>query len=182
MPPTPLPRDVRRIWIVGPCGSGKSTLARQIGRERGLPVHHLDELYHLPGWNSLEPRDFDLTVQRLCRRDAWIIDGNYGAVRRPHLLKASFIVWLDLPLRITLPRLLHRSLRRAAFRVPCCNGNYETFRQVFASRESILLWALQADRKRARNLAREVTPLPHARLRTPREVRRWMRASFPSLA
>jgi adenylate kinase family enzyme len=35
-----------RICIVGPSNSGKSTLATAIGRARGLPVVHLDQLYH----------------------------------------------------------------------------------------------------------------------------------------
>lgn len=172
--PSGVPRDARRIWIVGPTGSGKSTVARELAQRLRIRAYHLDEYYHLPGWHSREPKDFTLTVKRITNRPAWIVDGNYGLVRRPFLSRADFIIWLDVPLRITLPRLIVRSLTRAAFRTPCCNGNTETFRQIFASHDSILLWAMTAGHRNAKALAKEVEPRPHVRLRSAREVRAWL--------
>ncbi len=173
---TSLPSHARRIWIVGPCGSGKSTVARAIGDALALPVYHLDELYHLPGWHSREPRDFTLTVNRITLRESWIVDGNYALVRRAFLSRADFIIWIDLPLRTTLPRIICRSVQRAALRTPCCNGNFESFRQTFASRHSMIHWALTGGRRHARELADEVTSHPHVRLPSPRAVRLWLRS------
>lgn len=171
---TPLPRDARRIWIVGPTGSGKSTIARELAERLNIRAYHLDEFYHLPGWNSREPKDFTLTVKRITNRPAWIVDGNYGLVRRPFLSRADFVIWLDFPLRITLPRLLWRSCTRAAVRGSCCNGNYETFRQIFTTRESILWWAVTGGHRNTKALPNEIAPYPHVRLRTAREVRTWL--------
>ena len=44
------PGSYRRVMVMGPCGSGKSTLARRIGGLLDLPVTHMDQLRHGPGW------------------------------------------------------------------------------------------------------------------------------------
>ena len=167
-----LPQRCRRIWIVGPTGSGKSTLARKLGAELSIPVWHLDEIYHLPGWKSIRPPEFLSRVDSITSDSEWIVDGNYGTVRQPFMPRADLIIWLDLPLRMTLPRLLFRSLRRIIRRQPCCNGNYETFRQTFFSRQSILWWAISTDGRRLRFLEAETKNRPHLRVRSSAELKR----------
>ena len=87
----------------------------------------------------------------------------------------ELFVWLDLPLSVTLPRLVQRCLVRALARVPCCNGNYESLRRTFLSRDSILLWALTTHRRRKRQLTEELAGRAHVRLRSPRAVEAWVR-------
>ncbi len=41
---------MQRVVVLGPSGSGKSTLARKLGDRIGVPVFHLDQAYHRPGW------------------------------------------------------------------------------------------------------------------------------------
>lgn len=70
-----------RICVLGPSGSGKSTLAQAIGVAKGLPVVHLDVLYHLPGTNWLPrpPGDFATLHEAAIAAPEWVLDGNYSA-------------------------------------------------------------------------------------------------------
>jgi adenylate kinase family enzyme len=165
-----------RIWIVGPTGAGKSTLSRLLAERAGVEPVHLDDIYHQPGWTTLSPEDLHLRVEAITAGPRWIVDGNYGALRRLHMHKAELLIWLDLPLRVTLPRLLRRSLRRIIRREPCCNGNYETWRHTFFSGESILWWAIKTDGKRLVTLPAELDErkLPCVRLASRAAVRSWV--------
>ncbi|MDQ1304800.1 MAG: hypothetical protein QG671_628 [Actinomycetota bacterium] len=130
----------KRIALVGPVASGKSALALAVAAHTGLPHLDLDGLFWGPAWT---PVPADLFHTRLCEAlasDTWIADGNYGGEAGNILLsRAELALWLDLPLRVCLPRLIRRSLRRARTRQELFAGNRETFSHLLA-RDSILWW------------------------------------------
>ncbi len=101
---------MRRVIIMGPPGSGKSTLARRLGTLHGLPVFHLDHAYWRPGWSPAPPDAFRAEVERIAGLPAWVMDGNYRATLEPRLARADTVVFLDLPPRVYLPRVLRRAL------------------------------------------------------------------------
>jgi len=101
---------MRRVVVIGPPGSGKSTLARSLGVACGLPVLHLDHAYWRPGWVRAPAEAFRAEVGRIAALPAWVIDGNTGGTLAPRLARADAVVFLDLPLRLTLPRVLRRAL------------------------------------------------------------------------
>ncbi|MER6106371.1 hypothetical protein ABT115_29905 [Streptomyces sp. NPDC001832] len=130
----------RRIALVGPVASGKSTLAAAIAAHTGLPHLDLDELFWGPSWAPVDPSVFRDSVRGALAADTWIADGNYGGETGETLLAhAELAIWLDLPLRICLPRLIRRSLQRAATGQELFAGNRETFSHLIA-RDSILWW------------------------------------------
>ena len=176
----PSVREAARIWIVGPPGSGKSTLAARIAAILGVPPTHMDELHWLPGWIERPAQDTAARVAEVVRRDRWVFDGNYGMYRDPHFDRIALTVWLDLPLRITFPRLVRRCLRRSLRREDCCNGNRESLRRTFLHRESLLLYALQTHRHRRRELQDKLAARPHVRLTRPHDIERWMEAQAAS--
>ena len=107
---------VTRIVVMGPPGSGKSTLARQLGDHLPLPVHHADALFHGPGWVARPREDFITDMAALAAQPAWVIDSNYssahyGPAIHDRLARADHIVVLDLPRRVTIPRILRRVAR-----------------------------------------------------------------------
>lgn len=171
-------RSPGRIWIVGPCGAGKSSLARRVAEVLGALPTHLDELLWLPGWRLRDQEELLRLVERRVEGERWVLDGNIGSKEgrlRELAERADFLVWLDLPLRVTLPRLLGRGLRRIVLRRTCCNGNYESLRRTFFSRESLLWYALRSDARRRRGYLRTLPDRAHVRLRSQREVERWLR-------
>lgn len=165
-----------RIWVVGPTGSGKSTLADRLAALLGVEATHLDDLHWAPGWVERPRHDLAARLAPVVARPAWVVDGNYGDVQRRYVHAADLVVWLDLPLATTFPRLVARSVARAVRGTPCCNGNRESLARTFLSRESILVWALTSHRRVRRRYARTLAGRPHVRFRDPREVARWLGA------
>jgi len=163
-----------RIWVVGPSGSGKSTLATRLAAVLGLAATHLDDLHWEPDWVEASEEVTAARIAAVARTPRWIIDGNYSRYRRRHLERIQLIVWLDLPLHVTFPRLLRRGLRRSLTGEPCCNGNRETLTRTFLHRDSLLLYVLTAGLRSYRAIGREIRDLPHVRLRSAREADRWL--------
>ena len=78
---------MKRVFVTGAPGSGKTTLSRQLG----LPVFEMDR--------GEAPADLD---------GEWVVDGVFTWDIARYLTRADVIVWLDLPMRTTIPRILRR--------------------------------------------------------------------------
>ncbi|SEE26868.1 Adenylate kinase [Streptomyces sp. 2224.1] len=152
----------KRIAVVGPVASGKSTIAAEIAGHTGLPHLNLDNLFWGAGWTPVDPMTFQNRAREVLCTETWIADGNYGGPVGEILLgHAELAIWLDLPLRTCLPRLLKRSFRRAARGEELFAGNQETFRHLFA-RDSILLWGPAHHRQHRRRWHHHLGPnKPH---------------------
>lgn len=164
--------------VYGPSGSGKSTLAAQLGQKLGLPVLELDAVFHAhPNWVDLSADEFRTAVSRYLAEHTggWVIDGNYSQVRDIILPLAETAIWLKLPWRTVYRRLARRTITRSLTHGELWNGNRETIRQTFFSRDSMLIWGVTSWRRHHRNLhATLVEKPPTARvyiLRTPGQVR-----------
>ncbi|MGK5678303.1 adenylate kinase [Actinoplanes sp. URMC 104] len=172
---------MQRILVYGVTGSGKSTLAARIGERLGLPYHSIDDLTWQPGWVPLSEADQRTVIRELLAADAWVIDAAYGMWHDLALQRADLIVGLDLPRWRSWGRLLRRTVTRIVRRTPTCNGNYESVRNAFLSRESLLLFHMKSfGRKRERMRKWQASPdYPETvLLRSPAEVERWF-ATLP---
>lgn len=138
----------QRIAVVGTSGSGKTTLASEVSRRLKIPHLELDALYWRPNWGEPPEDVFRQRVSDALMGDRWIIDGNYSKVRDIVWGRADTVVFLDYPFGLVWRRLWQRTVRRAFQQEELWNGNRETIRQSFFSRESILLWMLQTYFKR----------------------------------
>lgn len=103
---------MNRIMVIGvSAGVGKSTFARKLGQLSGIEVTHLDSLYWRPGWVEASSEEFSLAQQKIVRNDRWIIEGNYTStigIREPN---ADTIIYLELPIRVCLYRVLKRRIQ-----------------------------------------------------------------------
>ena len=167
---------MRRFAILSSAsGSGKTTLGQELARRLDVPFHELDALHHGPGWTEASAEELRVRVEPLLAGDAWIVDGAYrGKLGDLVLESADVVVWLDLPRRVWLPRLLRRTLRRMITREELWNENRETMRNVVFSRDSLVLYALRNYSRRRRLYPEELAPYDVVRLRTPKEVARWL--------
>lgn len=173
-----VPIPPRRINVRGASGVGKSTFSAELARRLDLTHVELDALHHGPNWSEPTSEEFRA---RVCTamEDAprgWVIDGSYDAKLGDTVVAAAdTIIWLDLPLRITFPRLWRRTLHRIRHNVELWNGNRETWRDQFASRESIFYWTVRAHRRHRREWPVRFGNDPRlVRLGSDAEARRWL--------
>jgi adenylate kinase family enzyme len=141
---------MKRIAIVGSTGSGKSTLAKRLGVALDLPAIELDSLHWLPGWVERDTATFRSLVDEATSAERWITEGGYSEVRDLVWGRADTIVWVNLPFWTNFWQLFRRTVRRARTGDPVCNGNVETWRHSFLSRDSVLLWLLKSYWRRQR--------------------------------
>ena len=102
---------MRKIMVVGvSAGVGKSTFAANLGEILDLPVHHLDSYHWKPGWQEAEKEEFESVQYNIVKRDRWIIEGNYSSTFDIRTAQADTFIYLELPLRVCLYRVLKRWL------------------------------------------------------------------------
>lgn len=118
-------RTMRRVSIVGSPGSGKTTVGRRLAAHLEVPFVELDAIVHQPGWTELPRDEFRARVGELVAEDGWVVDGNYSAVQDLVWARADTVVWLDLPRRTVMRRVVMRTVRRAFTRERLWNGNRE---------------------------------------------------------
>ena len=99
---------MRRVLVIGSPGAGKSTLSHALARRTGLPLHHLDRMFWLPGWVERDRDEGRAELARVLAQDCWIIDGNYGSTLPLRIARADTVVWLDYPTALCLGRALRR--------------------------------------------------------------------------
>lgn len=173
---------MERVIVVGPPGSGKSTLADRLADVLGCRHVELDGLWWGPGWTEAEPGAFGEQVRAATGAQRWVADGNYFTQGSRDVLwpRADTIIWLDQPRRITVPRVIRRTLSRSLGRKTLWNGNRESLRQILGS-GSIIRFAWRAHpgygaRYEGLDVDPDLAHLIWVRLRSPREVRRWLRS------
>ena len=103
---------MNKVMVIGvSAGAGKSTFARRLGELTGIEVTHLDRLYWKPNWVEAPPEEFLAAQQQIVQQERWIMEGNYARtvhIREPH---ADTVIYLELPLRVCLYRVLKRRVQ-----------------------------------------------------------------------
>lgn len=128
--------------------------ARSLAARIHLPIVELDTLYWEPDWRPADPETFRQRVLEKTSGDGWIVVGNYGAVRGALWSRATMVFWLNYGFAVTFSRALRRTTRRAITREMLWNGNRESIRRSFFSRESILWWIITTHRRRREEMNR----------------------------
>jgi adenylate kinase family enzyme len=159
---------MRRVAVIASAsGNGKTTMGRDLAERMGVRFVELDALVHGPNW--IETPDDVLAAQLapVLASDGWVIDGTYRRKLGDRVLEAAdVVVWLDLPIRVWLPRLVRRTGRRLIGREEIWNGNRESLRGAVWGRESLFGYALQSHFARRRDWPAELSAFPVVRLRT----------------
>ena len=156
-------------------GSGKTTFGRALAERLGVPFHELDALHHGPNWTEATADELRAKVEPLVAEDAWVIEGGYmGKIGLLVVEAADTVVWIDLPLRVWLPRLLRRTVRRLWHREELWNGNRESVRGAFLGRDALIPFALRAHFSRRYEYPARLAHLPVVRLRTQAAVDRFL--------
>ncbi|WP_063786309.1 MFS transporter [Streptomyces acidiscabies] len=176
------PGPLRRIVVGGISGAGKTTLASSLARALDIPHIEMDALYHGPGWTHRA--QFPDDVERVTRAPAWICDAQYHWVVGDLLgERADTFVWLDLPRRTVMRRVLRRSVVRAATGRELWHGNRETWRSMLRNPHHPLRWAWSQHATRRTETAAYLALHPGltvVRLTSAGQARQWLRSVTPS--
>src|SRR5262245_40406768 len=101
------------VVIASASGNGKTTVGRQLAERLRVHFVELDALVHGPNWTETPDAELRARLEPLLLSDGWVIDGAYQHKLGDLVLdRADTIVWLDLPVRVWLPRLTRRTWRR----------------------------------------------------------------------
>lgn len=175
-PADPLPARPSRVLLNGASGAGKTWLAAAVASRLGLPYVEIDSLHWGPGWTP-RPTFVD-DVSALVGGERWIVEWQYDVVRERLADRADLLVWLDLPRWRVLGQVSRRTLRRRLRRTPLWNGNLEPpLWTILTDPEHIVRWSWSSQPEvapRVTALLARRPDLPVVRLRSRREVRRWL--------
>jgi hypothetical protein len=167
--------------IASASGCGKTTVGRALAARLDVPFVELDALNHGPDWTEATAQELRARVLPLVAGDGWVIDGGYrGKLGDLVLEAADVVVWLDLPRRVWLPRLVRRTARRIVGRERLWSGNRQSVRGAVAGRDALIPYALRTFGHRRRRYPDELARFRVVRLRSQRDVDSWL-ASVPEL-
>lgn len=123
---------MERVLVIGCAGVGKTHFSKALAARTGLPLVHLDRHFWRAGWVAPEAEAWRQRVDALTAEPRWIMDGNYGGTLERRLPRADTVFFLDLPRRLSLFRVLRRTLRhRGRVRPDLAEGCPERFDLAF---------------------------------------------------
>ena len=155
----------RNIIVNGPTCSGKTTLAASLAQKINVPHIEIDAMFWKPDWERTPDDELRAAISMVIDENpgGWVIDGNYSRTRDITLPLADTVIWLRLPFRVALWRLLKRTINRCIDRKPVCGTNYESWRQAFFSRESLILYLITHWQK-YQKIGENIAQIPHKAL------------------
>jgi len=174
----------QRIVVLGNTSSGKSTMAAHLANLIGGKHVELDALYWLPNWTESETPAFQSRIREAIEgQPRWASSGNY-ITRAQDILwpEADTLVWLDLPLRTVLRRVVARTWRRWRDNELLWGTNRENVWRhlmLWDSDRSLVTFAIRYHRLKQREYAAQLADprwshLKRHHLRTPAEVARFL--------
>ncbi len=124
---------MERIVVVGSSGSGKTTFARRLATALGVPHLEMDSVFHRHGLADEAHDEFLPTLDEFTDAARWVVDGNYTSHGTRDVVwpKADTFVWLDLPRRTAMSRVVRRTLRRVLTREEIWPGVREPFSNLY---------------------------------------------------
>lgn len=167
---------MRKIAVIASAsGNGKTTFGRELACRLGVQFVELDALVHGPDWIETPDEELRSLVEPVVAGDGWVIDGGYQRKLGSLVLDAAdAVVWLDLPIRVWLPRLAARTWRRLRKREVLWNGNTESIASAIWGRESLIVWAFRSHFRARREWPTALAHHRVVRLTSPQQIERFL--------
>jgi len=159
--------------LIGHSGVGKSTIVNRLVPDAERAVGIVNDVTGRGRHTSTSTVALPLPGD-----DGWVIDGNYSSKLGDLVVRAAdTVVWLDLPMRVWLPRLLRRTVRRVRTKEELWNGNRESLRGALWGRDALIPFALRTHRERRRTYPGRFAGYRTVRLCTPAAVEAFLSAA-----
>ena len=91
-----------KIIVIGCPGSGKTTFSEKLNKITGIPLYHLDTIWHKPDKTHIPRENFDNAITEIFLTDKWIIDGNYNRTIEIRLKHCDTVFLFDLPTEVCI--------------------------------------------------------------------------------
>jgi len=93
---------MQKIIVIGCPGSGKTTFSEKLRDKLGIPLFHLDAIWHKPDRTHISREGFDARLTEIISKDSWIIDGNYSRTLQRRIAACDTVFLFDLPIEMCL--------------------------------------------------------------------------------
>lgn len=99
---------MKKVIIIGCPGAGKSHFAKKLHRMTGIPLYHLDLIWHKPDKTHISRADFDERLNEIFQEDAWIMDGDFSRTMEIRMQACDTIILFDIPYEICMQGIRNR--------------------------------------------------------------------------
>ena len=93
---------MKKVIVIGCPGAGKSVFSKKLAAATGLPLIHLDNIWHKADKTTVSREEFDMRLGDIIKRDEWILDGNYVRTLERRLAACDEVFMFDLPADVCL--------------------------------------------------------------------------------
>lgn len=93
---------MQKVIVIGCPGSGKTTFAERLNEITGLPLYHLDAIWHKPDKTHISRENFDKSISEIFNTSEWIIDGNYNRTIEMRIMQCDTVFLFDLPTEVCI--------------------------------------------------------------------------------
>ena len=93
---------MKRVIVIGCPGSGKTIFSEKLNKSTGMPLYHLDAIWHKPDKTHVSREEFDERLAEIFKTPEWIIDGNYNRTIGTRIQQCDTVFLFDLPTEVCL--------------------------------------------------------------------------------
>lgn len=95
----------KKISVVGNSGAGKSTLSKRLGKQLGIDVFSIDQIYWLSGWDLRDKKSYKSIHDTWLNQESWIIEGvGYWEEMEERLSRSDLVIFMDVSIDLCKAR------------------------------------------------------------------------------